>query len=148
MHPTPEEQLRAIGRLVDGAAAVAEDVAASQAMLSEAGRLVRRLERSWSARLPFLIRDNELAAALLVEMSPSLDSLRAEIDAIVGSLPRTDEPTAHSTNKALQDLLARAVHDLPDDPTGDRARDQIVAHLRSRLAADPSINRSPADHDR
>lgn len=145
MHPTPDEQLRAVLRLVDGASADPGLAEETKAALVDAGRLIRRLERSWSARLPFLTVDNELAAELLADLAPLLPSLQNEIEAAVGAPEPRDEPTAHAANKRFQDLLGRAVHLLPDDPSGDDGRARIVAHLRSRLAADPALNRTPAD---
>lgn len=147
MHPTPEEQLDAILRLVEGAAsdsAIAED---SNAMLTDASRLIRRLQRSWSGRLPFLSHDNALAAELLTHLAPMLPSLQHEIDDVVRSVEqsRADEPATHETNKRFQGLLARAVHQLPGDNAGDEGRARIVTHLRNRLAADPALNRAPAD---
>ena len=91
MHPTPEEQLDAILRLVEGAAsdsAIAED---SNAMLTDASRLIRRLQRSWSGRLPFLSHDNALAAELLTHLAPMLPSLQHEIDDVVRLLAGADK---------------------------------------------------------
>lgn len=143
MHPTPEEQLGAILRLVDSAATDAALADETKAMLADADRLIRRLERSWSGRLPFLTQDNERAASLLIDLGPLLPSLQNDIEEAVGGVEQPDEPTAHTANKRFQELLARAVHLLPDDQSGDDGRARIVAHLRSRLAADPALNRTP-----
>jgi hypothetical protein len=156
MHPTPEEQLRAIERrLAEVAEAEPSLSASSRHALDDTGRLIRRLEGSLAKRLPFLQTDNELAARLLADLAPLLPDLTAEIDAALGvgsGAARTDddadqapidEPRAHEHNKRLQGLLGRAVHLLPDNPEGDAGRAHIAAHLRSRLAADPVLNRTP-----
>lgn len=146
MHPTPDEQLRAIRRLVDGAAADPAIAPESEAMLTDASRLLRRLERSWARRLPFLVRDNELSGGLLAELAPQLSAdLAAEIEVVTTSLPVNDEAAAHEMNKRLQGLLGQAGHLLPDDADGDAGRARIADHLRARLAADPALNRTPAD---
>ena len=145
MHPTPEEQLQAVLRLIDAVATDPGIAPESQEILADAGRLIRRLRRSWARRLPFIVRDNELAAELLAGFSPRLPELADEIQAAAASLPVDDEPSAHEVNKQLQDLLGRAVHLLPDDAEGDAARVRIADHLRARLAADPALNRTPTD---
>lgn len=145
MHPTPEEQLTAILRLVERASGDPELTADSQASLAEAARLIRRLERGWAKRLPFLTEDNRLAAELLADLVPLVPQLGADIEAATDSLPLSDEPAAHEANKRFQDLLGQAVHLLPADQAGDGGRARIVTHLRSRLAADPAVNRSTVE---
>lgn len=145
MHPTPEEQLNAILRLIEDAASDSRMAEEPKALLADAGRLIRRLERSWSSRLPFLTRDNELAIELLSEIGPLLPVLQKKIDALAGTATQPDEPSSHAVNKQCQELLSEAVHLLPDDSAGDNGRARIVAYLRSRLAADPALNRTPTD---
>lgn len=145
MHPTPTEQLQAIRFLIEQARADREQSAASQQLLADATRLLRRLERSWPKRMPFLVDDNRRALRLLSELRPHLAPLDAEI-AEVDRRPATDsEESAHKRNVELQGLLGRAVHLLPDDSDGDRGRAKITQHLRQRTAADPALNRDPAE---
>jgi hypothetical protein len=150
MHPTPDEQLQAVLRRLDEVDAEPSLLPppARQA-LDDARRLLRRLERSWAQRLPFLVADNRLAVDLLGDLAPLLPDLSAEIDAAAtehSSLDSvTHEPTAHDLNTRLQALLGRAVHLLPDSDDGDVGRARIADHLRSRLAADPTLNRTPTD---
>jgi len=150
MHPTPEEQLQAVLRHLDAVAADSSLSESAREALDDARRLVRRLERTWAGRLPFLLTDNRLAAELLSDLSPMLPELVAEIDAATRGLPASDghdidEPSAHLLNKWLQDLLGRAVHLLPDHEGGDAGRSRIARHARERLAADPTLNREPTD---
>ncbi len=155
MHPTPEEQLRAVGRRLDEVAAEPSLPPPARDALDDARRLIRRLERSLATRLPFLLADNELATRLLNELAPLLTDLSAEIDNAVDpraagpgtglDLPPVDEQTVHERNKQLQALLGRAVHLLPDGPDGDAGRARIADHLRSRLAANPALHRTPTD---
>ena len=149
MHPTPEELLQAIVRNLDQVAAEPSLASESREALDDARRLVRRLERSWAQRLPFLLLDNQLAAELLHSLIPLVPDLADEIETAVAdhtSLAghRLDEPAVHDMNKRLQGLVGQAVHILPDDADGDAGRSRIAAHLRSRLAADPALNRSPS----
>lgn len=157
MHPTPEEQLRAVERRLDEVAAEASLTPPARDALDDARRLVRRLERSLATRLPFLLADNELATRLLIELAPLLPDLSSEIDAEVEVDPAAagsgaghdhapfDEPTIHERNKHLQAMLGRAVHLLPDGPEGDAGRARIADHLRSRLAANPALHRTPTE---
>ena len=58
MHPTTEEHLAAVRRLLEGVAADPGVSDSSRVALDEAARRLRRVERSGAARLPFLVRDN------------------------------------------------------------------------------------------
>ncbi len=150
MHPTPDEQLQAIERRLEQATseqAISEPALtpAAREAIDDARRLLRRLQRAWAQRLPFLALDNRLAIELLTSLAPKLTELSAEIEALAAAAaePPVDEPTAHELNKRLQGLLGRAVHLLPDGPDGDAGRARIADHLRSRIAADPALNRTP-----
>lgn len=145
MHPTPNEQLQAIGHLIDRVQANPELSPGSVQLLGDALRLLRRLERSWSRRMPFLIDDNRRAMWLLDELRPLLTSLSAEIPAAAELPAAESEEAARRINVELQGLLARAVHVLGDGPDGDRGRARIAEHLRHRIAADPALNRDPVE---
>lgn len=145
MHPTPEEQLQAILRLIDLAAGDPEMAAETKSTLADASRLVRRLERSLAIRLPFLADDNELAAELLTALAAQLPTLAEGIATATSDLPIASETKAHQTNKRLQELLGQAIHLLPDNAAGNDGRARISDHLRTRIAADPALNRSPAE---
>ena len=151
MHPTPEEQLRVIERrLAEVVEAELSLSASSRQALDDARRLLRRLEGSLAKRMPFLQADNQLAARLLQDLAPLLPDLSVEIDSVIAPSDSVnqgpvDEPAAHERNKQLQGLLGRAIHLLPEGPEGDAGRARVAAHLRSRLAADPVLNRNPID---
>lgn len=148
MHPTVDEQLRAVRRLLDAVAGDPGLAGPSAQALADASRQLRRLEGSWAARLPFLTDDNRATVELLGEVAPLVadrpgwgEELAAAVAA--AEVPTVAEPVAHDRNLALRRLLARAVHELPDSEAGDAARARIAAHLRRRLDADPALHRSP-----
>ena len=145
MHPTPSEQLQAIRHLIKRAQADPELSPESDQLLADAARLLRRLERSWPKRMPFLVDDNQRALRLLIELRPDLGPLAAEISAAMERPPADGEEAAHDLNVELQGLLARAVHVLADDVDGDQKRARIAEHLHHRIAADPALNRHPAE---
>ncbi|MGB5760729.1 MAG: hypothetical protein WBM50_27695 [Acidimicrobiales bacterium] len=145
MHPTPSEQLQAIRHLIERAQADPELSEESDRLLGDAIRLLRRLERSWPKRMPFLVDDNQRAIRLLGELRPDLSPLAEEISAATERPPANGEEAADALNAQLQGLLARAVDVLADDPDGDRGRARISEHLRHRIAADPALNRHPVE---
>jgi hypothetical protein len=120
VRPTVDEQLAGAARLLrlaeqdpDCAPAVAE-------LVRNARRLVERVGTSWTAALPFLLDDSARTAALLGTDPPQ---------------PPTDDLAgAAAANERLRAALADRIRELPDGP--DRAA--IGAHLRARVAADPT----------
>lgn len=150
MHPTVEEQLRAMGRALDELVATeaALSPGATETLRAIASQL-RRLEASLPERLPFLRWDNEASAALLDELAGLLpaqpadgDAQPADGDAQQHDLPLGEtEGDEHERNKALRARLARAVHELADTEAGDAASARLAEHARARLARDPSLNR-------
>lgn len=157
MHPTVDEQLRGVRRLLELAAADPGLRAGSASLLADAGRQLRRLEGTWAEVLPFLVADNRATAAVLADVAPLLDADLAE--EVAGAVARTgtaalteaerdglDVAAAAARNDELRGLLSRAIAALPegDDPAGRRAGAAIAAHLRRRLDADPTNARSTA----
>lgn len=143
MYPTPSEQLQAVRHLIERVQAGEELTAESAQLLTDAARLLRRLERSWPRRMPFLVDDSRRVLAMLSELRPNLPTLEEEIAAATERPPPDGPDAAHQRNLELRDLLARAVHALPDDADGDAGRARIAEHLRRRLLADPALNRDP-----
>ncbi len=141
MHPTVEEQLRALRGVVDSVAAEAGLSTAGVQALTNVALQLRRLEYSYSVRLPFLLQDNLANAALLEELGGTWAELAQTVMGNAGPSMALSEDKAHQANKALRGLLARAVHELADDDGGDAARARIAAHLRRRVTLDPSLNR-------
>ena len=144
MHPTVEEQLAAIQRLIDAVAGDPMLSESSALLLSDASRQLRRLAGSWAGRFEFLQRDNRDAAALLSSLGDQLGSWVDEanrLGELAGSA--TLESQAHDVNKSLRALLSRAARDLPDDEAGRAARATLSGYLRGRIAADPALNRNP-----
>ncbi len=141
MHPTVEEQLRALRGVVEHVAGEAGLSTAGVQMLSNVTLQLRRLEHSYGARLEFLLQDNLASAALLEQLEGTWAELSQTVMGEGGASTAPSEDQAHQTNKALRGLLARAVRELADDDGGDAARARIAAHLRRRVALDPSLNR-------
>lgn len=118
MRPTIDEQLGGAARLLRLAEDEPEITPAVAELVRNARRLVERVEGSWSRALPFLNEDNGRMGALLGRSEP--DS--------------ADLPAAAARNEELRAALTRRIHELPAGP--DRAA--IGAHLRARVAADPT----------
>jgi hypothetical protein len=137
MHPTVDEQLRGIDRLLRAVAAddgLSPDAAEA---LADASRMVRRLELSWPQTLNFLERDNRATEAVLADVAPLLPPEFAAASSRLGA----DSTTAHERNQALRGLLADAIVALPDGDNGARARTAIAAHLRERIDRNPALGR-------
>ncbi|TCK25202.1 hypothetical protein [Pseudonocardia endophytica] len=119
MRPTIDEQLGGAARLLRLAEDDPEITPEIAELVRNARRLVQRVEGSWSQALPFLVQDNASTAALLGEDEPG------EETGLAGAAAR---------NEDLRASLTSRIHELPDGP--DRAA--IGAHLRARVAADPT----------
>jgi hypothetical protein len=146
MHPTNEEHLAAVRRLLDEVAADPGLSDSSRRAIEEAAKRLRRIERSGAARLPFLVGDNRASRELmngLADLAPDLAAAVPPFD----EMAEHHEPTAHELNKRLRVLLARAVHQLPDDTEGDAWRARLATHLRNRIDTDPAINRPKGPTD-
>lgn len=113
MHPTIEEQLRAIRRLVEDG---------NDDALANASRQLRRLEGNVGRREAFLRADNDATAALLAALGVS-----------TGAVTAAD---AHDRNTGLRALLADLARNGPPDVVAP-----IAAHLRQRVRTDPTLNR-------
>ncbi len=152
MHPTIDEQLQGVRRLLDAVAADPGLTPTSGAALADATRLLRRIEGTWARVLPFLVLDTRATAALLDELAPLLpEPLATDVRATVRgerSGPhlepeQLDPAGAAARNVEVRTLLSAAIAALPDDEPGRRARRAVVAHARRRLEADPLNARAP-----
>ncbi len=151
MHPTVDEQLRGIGRLLEQVAAGSGLAPASADALDEARRRLRRLEGSWAQVLPFLTADNRATAELLAELAPLVaGALAHEVAAAAHEADRAPTPAAAldvaavaARNDELRALLATVIAALPGGDAGRAARLAVVAHARRRLDADPLNARGP-----
>ncbi len=117
MHPTPDEQLRAAHRLIEQVTADPALSAESKELLDDASRLLRRLERSWPHRLPFLAADNRLAADLLTALTPLLPDLAPDIEAATAELPVDDEPPPTTPTSDSKTSSAEPSTPSPTAPT-------------------------------
>lgn len=119
MRPTIDEQLGGAARLLRLAEDDPEITPAVAELVRNARRLVERVGVSWSGASAFLREDNVRTAALLGEaVAPGDDDLAA----------------AAARNEELRASLTRRIHELPAGPE----RAAIGAHLRARVAADPT----------
>lgn len=160
MHPTPQEQLAVLAGIIAEIAADDEVPVAASARLTLVAGQLRRLAGNVSARLAFLQQDNMDTAALLHALhalaaptapdpaavgpevaipADGFGAAAADVPGWDGSL--FDEVAAHERNKALRTQLTELIGRLGDDPAGDAARSTIVAHLRARTQANPTLNR-------
>lgn len=122
MRPTIDEQLDGAARLLRLAEDDPETTPAVAELVRNARRLVERVGTSWSAALPFLQADNARTAALLGPDAPQTADNASGLTA------------AATRNEELREALTRRIRALPAGP--DRAA--IGAHLRARVAADPT----------
>jgi hypothetical protein len=156
VHPTIDEQLDGIARLVEQAAGRVDDVPTAERLRTAAGTL-RRIGGSWWAVLPYLTWDNDSTLALLELLGGGSDRHPGDPDrggaARGGIAARTHEATAapldpldvkavHARNLELRALLAEAIRALPPAEVGGgaarAARAAVAAHVRERIARDPS----------
>ena len=151
MHPTVDEQLDGIARLVDQAAGRLPeqfDAATADRLRTAAGTL-RRLAAGWSGVLPYLTWDNAATLALLESLGDlcegRADGLGDRARAVASApLDPLDAAAVHARNLELRALLADAVRALPPpDGSGpaSAARAAVAAHVRERIARDPSGGR-------
>lgn len=147
MHPTIDEQLEGIARLVERAAERHPDDPSAKSLRTAAGTL-RRIAGSWAEILPYLTRDNREMQRLLERFDSDLPKeVRARLGALVKE--EVDPLSARAVegrNRALRAVLADWVRRLP--PSAEIPRAAIIACFRDRIARDPSAGRkrSQATH--
>ena len=108
------------------------DVAADLLTVS---RVLRRLERSSAAVLPWMMADNAANAALLAELLPALPAdvaVDAE-EALAASRDPGDLSGVEARSEQLRSLLARAVVASSDHPGGEKVRRRIADRLTASL---------------
>jgi hypothetical protein len=120
VRPTIDEQLGGAARLLRLAEDAAGTTPAVAELVRNARRLVERVSGSWAAALPFLHTDNARTAALLGHPDPGATS--------------DDLIVAAARNEELRAALSHRIRELPAGPE----RASIGAHLRARVAADPT----------
>lgn len=146
MHPTTDEQLAGARRLIDLVRTTETLSPASQGRLDDAARILRRVEATWSALLPFLSADNEATAELLGELTDRLpEELAATAEhELAAALAEADGDAhlvfdvVHARNQRLRALLDAAIPHL--DQAGRR---RVADHLRRRIDLDPTLTRAP-----
>jgi hypothetical protein len=143
VHPTVDAQLDGIARLVEQAAGrlleQLDDAPTADRLRTAAGTL-RRLAAGWSMILPYLTWDNQATLVLLESLGRG-DRARHVASAPLDPL---DAAAVHARNLELRALLAEAVRALPaPDGSGpaSAARAAVAAHVRERIARDPSGGR-------
>ena len=98
-------------------------------------RVLRRLERSSAAVLPWLMADNAANAALLAQLLPALPAdVAADADAALeASQDPGDVSGVEARSEQLRSLLARAVVASTDHPGGEKVRRRIAGRLTASL---------------
>lgn len=141
MHPTIDEQLERIARLIERCAERHPGDPSIDRLRTAAGTL-RRIAASWEAMPGFLRWDNRATQTLLEGLARHLpEAAAASTRALAAAeIDPTAVRAAHDHNKALRASLAKAVQALPAD--APEARAVIAAHLRERIARDPSSGRA------
>ncbi|KAF0957818.1 hypothetical protein [Rhodococcus sp. T7] len=118
MRPTIDEQLTGAARLLRLVEHDPETPLSVGELVRNARRLVDRVGESWSRTMPFLRDDNARLAVLLGADEPEPGDLAETI----------------ARNEKLRGELTSRIHELPAGP----ARAQIGAHLRNRVATNPT----------
>jgi hypothetical protein len=117
MEPTIEAELSAVRRCLAELAARDDVPEAVGVVLSELGRSLRLVERSWSKRLPYLLADNDRLGALLGDLAPDTGELAPVIGEALDDLaeqarrdgPSLDPAAADRSNRVLRSLLATTI---------------------------------------
>jgi hypothetical protein len=141
MHPTIDEQLEGIARLIDRSVETTGDGPECERLRTAAGTL-RRISKSWTLMLPYLTWDNEATVRLLESLEIDLSQDLLDQVRTIGSTPMDplDFVAVHDRNNALRGVLSDAIQSLP--ASADTARAAITSHIRERIARDPSSGRS------
>jgi hypothetical protein len=144
MHPTIDEQLIGIARLVEQAAARDPEDPTLQRLRSAAGTL-RRIAGSWAELLPYFAWDNRAMLRLFAEHAGALsETQRARVEALSSaSIDPLCARAAHDRNKALRAVLSELIEGLP--AAASELREALRAHARERIARDPSAGRTRSD---
>jgi hypothetical protein len=127
MHPTIDEQLNGISRLLAHAASETDLSASAQATFANISRLVQALQQSWSELPAFYLADNEQLTTLLADLSAATVSSTLA------------PPGGDELNVALRSALSTVIWQLPDGPHADKQRRRIRDYLLDRTAADPTL---------
>lgn len=136
MQPTVEAELSGARRVLLSLARGEEVSTDAAAQLNSVASTLGRLEKSWSAVLPWLIDDNAMLTALLDELVIDPEG-RIELSALAGPATTAVDPSvldpsaANTRNEALRALLVRAL------PAEGAARRQVIKLLHARLASRP-----------
>lgn len=134
MHPTIEEQLAGIRRLLTVASEATPLAPTSADAIENARRLLTRVERSWSALLPFYLADNAALRELLGGPSTDVETNTASDSAA----PEDDVAAQARWNSMLREELSAAIRDLRRDETDGVLRRRIHTYLVARVEKDPS----------
>lgn len=128
MHPTIDEQLAGITRLLGIVASESKLSDASAEAMANAGRLVTQIGRSWAELLPFYIGDNAALAGVLT---------RAGRPAEPGDVG-IDVRAAAERNAELRSELSAVAAALIEEGGPAALRTEILDYLCARVAADPN----------
>ena len=140
MRPTVAEQLGGVLRWLDAVAADPGLSAASVERLADATRVLRRLETSAPARMPFLFADNDATEALLGDLGVTAapaGTARSEDEAQARNLAlRAAAGGSHCGHRCAAGLARRR-----RSPAAHRRAPRGAASKPTR-----SLNRNPVPH--
>lgn len=136
MHPTIDEQLRGIGRLLDLVEQEGSLTVDGMESLTNARRLVSQVSRSWSAVLPFYHRDNKALRELLLRSRSVLEP--GAVLADDSSADEFDVIAVGEQNAALRACLSSVIQQLPRTEDGATVHSEILRYLAARVVEDPS----------
>jgi hypothetical protein len=128
MHPTVDEQLAGIARLLDVVASESELSDASAEAMANARRLLTQVGRSWAELLPFYVGDSAALACLLTRAGRPAEQVDVGMDV----------RAAAARNAELRRELSGVVAGLDDTSHSAPLRAEILDYLSARVAADPS----------
>jgi len=127
MHPTIDEQLLGVLRLlktIDGIDHVPDE---AREVLANVRRLISHAQRANVAAQAFYDADNQTLTDLLAQLGP--ESNRA------ASMVSAREPAQRNTD--LRAVLSDTIQNLPCTAAGDRQRGEIGRYLLRRVEQDP-----------
>lgn len=138
MHPTLEEEMAGVRRILSEVASEPALTADTAAAVKDASAILERLEKSWRKVLPYVLVDIAEMTGLLLDISPHLpDEMQEAIQALAAEQCRLvdaadDIPRADDFQQTARTLVSRAIALLPPEPPGQNGP---LARIRTGLAS-------------
>lgn len=143
MHPTIDEQISGVHRLVETIAADDALSETSRDLVRHVLEILRLLESTRRQLLPFLATDNAALIELLLGIGRLL-GVRAQVEEAAtdgsASVDFQDESRLVERNMMLRASLADVIARLPETGPGNEGRRRIAQYLIKRSDRDPTLN--------